>query len=46
MKLHFVDQMDEVLQIALEWPLPEPIESPQLPLSQQPPAPPSAHQQQ
>jgi ATP-dependent Lon protease len=46
MKLHLVDTMDDVLQIALEGPLPEPIGSPQLPFSQQPQAPPSAHQQQ
>ncbi|MGE0407004.1 MAG: S16 family serine protease, partial [Candidatus Korobacteraceae bacterium] len=46
MKFHLVDTMDEVLQIALEGKLPEPLEPAQLPFSQQPPAQPSTHQQQ
>jgi ATP-dependent Lon protease len=38
MKLHFVDSMDEVLQIALETPLPEVAVSTPIPAIQPPPA--------
>jgi hypothetical protein len=44
MKFHLVDTMDEVLQIALEGPLPEVVPPTELPFAV--PAPPAAHQQQ